>query len=84
VAFSSADGDASALMSSQHAGEHMTKKHFEVIAKAIREQADIKRESKIILANLLADEFEALNPRFNRQTFIDAVVRIDRGTNNQR
>jgi hypothetical protein len=62
----------------------MTKKHFEVIAKAIREQVDIKRESKIILANLLADEFEAINPRFNRQTFIDAVVRIDRGTNNQR
>lgn len=53
----------------------MTKKHFEAIAKALREIDTIKRDAKIVLANMLSEEFEKLNPRFNRQRFIDAVVR---------
>lgn len=45
----------------------MTRKHYEAIAKAIRESTE-----PIALVELLMDIFEHDNPRFDRQRFLEA------------
>lgn len=47
----------------------MTKKHFIVIAKAIREGSD-----KASIINALAFEFAKLNPHFDATKFINACI----------
>ena len=48
----------------------MTKKHFEIVAAAV---ANIwKRADRWLIANMLADTFEAQYPRFDRDKFIAA------------
>jgi len=47
----------------------MTKKHFIVIAKAIREGSD-----KASIINALAHEFSKLNPNFDVTKFINACI----------
>jgi len=48
----------------------MTRKHFEIVAAAV---ANIwKRADRWLIANMLADTFEAQYPRFDRDKFIAA------------
>lgn len=55
----------------------MTRKHFNLIAKAIADAADIaesREEGRILkqVARNLADGLETTNPAFNRDRFLDA------------
>ena len=48
----------------------MTRKHFEIVAAAVANI--VERADRWLIANMLADSFEKLNPRFNRDRFIAA------------
>jgi hypothetical protein len=48
----------------------MTRKHFEIVAAAVANI--VERSDRWLIANMLADSFEKLNPRFNRDRFIAA------------
>ena len=48
----------------------MTKKHFEIVAAAVANI--VERADRWLIANMLADSFEKLNPRFDRDRFIAA------------
>ena len=48
----------------------MTKKHFEIVAAAVANI--VERSDRWLIANMLANSFEKLNPRFNRDRFIAA------------
>ena len=48
----------------------MTKKHFEIVAAAVANI--VERADRWLIANMLADSFEKLNPRFDRDKFIAA------------
>jgi len=53
----------------------MTKKHFKAIASIIKESSTPYSRNKInkdILVNDLCVVFSAINPRFDKQRFIDA------------
>lgn len=47
----------------------MTKKHFEIVAKVLREHDD-----KASIINALALEFAKLNPNFDATKFINACI----------
>lgn len=47
----------------------MTKKHFEIISKVLREHDD-----KASIINALALEFAKLNPNFDATKFINACI----------
>ena len=48
----------------------MTKQHFEIVAAAVANI--VERADRWLIANMLADSFEKLNPRFDRDRFIAA------------
>mgnify|MGYP001411973935 CR=1 FL=1 len=48
----------------------MTRKHFEIVAAAVANI--VERSDRWLIANMLANSFEKLNPRFNRDRFIAA------------
>jgi len=48
----------------------MTRKHFEIVAAAVAQITS--RSDRWLIANVLANSFEGLNPRFNRDRFITA------------
>ena len=48
----------------------MTGKHFEIVAAAVANI--VERADRWLIANMLADSFEKLNPRFDRDRFIAA------------
>ena len=48
----------------------MTRKHFEIVAAAVANI--VERADRWLIANMLADSFEKLNPRFDRDRFIAA------------
>jgi hypothetical protein len=54
----------------------MTRKDYELIARSIRVDREKLHEEARWVADLvtagLADQFEAMNPRFNRGLFLDA------------
>lgn len=50
----------------------MTKKHFEIIAKVLREYND-----KASIINALAFEFAKLNPNFDIERFVKACIKKD-------
>ena len=47
----------------------MTKKHFEIIAKAL-----LSHDDKASIINALAFEFAKLNPNFDTERFIKACI----------
>jgi len=47
----------------------MTKKHFEIIAKILREHDD-----KASIVNALAFEFAKINPNFDAERFVKACL----------
>ena len=54
----------------------MTKKHFEAIAKAIKEEQTavaVREDVRRAIANKLADVFKQDNPRFDRDRFMKAA-----------
>ena len=48
----------------------MTRKHFEIVAAAVANI--VERSDRWLIANMLANSFEKLNPRFDRDKFIAA------------
>lgn len=61
----------------------MTKKHFEAIAQTLAEFAaeapsTYERNRVRSMAGDLASKFEAMNPRFDRDTFMTAIFGQDR------
>ena len=48
----------------------MTRKHFEMVAAAVANI--VERADRWLIANMLANSFEKLNPRFDRDRFIAA------------
>tara|TARA_R100000664_G_C2749290_1_gene136697 strand:- start:1589 stop:1801 length:213 start_codon:yes stop_codon:yes gene_type:complete len=52
----------------------MTRKHFVIITKAIRECLE-DDANKFVLVTTLADKFQEENPRFDRARFINATSR---------
>ena len=54
----------------------MSKKHFEIVAAAVANI--VERADRWLIANMLADSFEKLNPRFDRDKFIAACRPTER------
>ena len=54
----------------QRKGKHMTKKDFQIVAKSV--SLVPVRSDRWKLAAMLADNFEAMYPRFDRVRFIEA------------
>ena len=55
----------------------MTRKHFTAIAKALNftySNCPDHREVVTTLASALADQFESVNPRFNRSKFLAVAL----------
>ena len=48
----------------------MTRKDFEIVAESVSRVS--VRSDRWLLATMLADNFEAMYPRFNRNKFIEA------------
>ena len=51
----------------------MSRKHFEAIAKAIREN-NMSKDHKVILAESLRESFSQANRAFNYSRFLDACL----------
>lgn len=51
----------------------VTKKHFIAVAELLRNDDSIALKYKIIIADIIADVFQQMNPRFQRDTFIRAI-----------
>jgi len=53
----------------------LTRKHFEAIAKAIREMPDINSAERRRIAEHQADYLATTNRQFDRQRFVEAATR---------
>lgn len=52
----------------------MTRQHFRAVADAIRETPGLSSEQRARLALTMAGKLYQFNPRFNRDTFVEAAT----------